>query len=183
MICWLICRSPGAGSGFLVNRASEKCCRWRGPPEDWAFPTAAQISRSLSAATGRTVYESRDPANRSPTVGHGCVRSAERLEDRRHAAAPAILGQTLSIIGPLSLLIIVSSVFYAIVAALNRHYTRPIAEISRVAGPSPGAAWNDRCARAQKTDRAVDAGFFPRCNVPCASNWMSCRWCSMSAMT
>lgn len=143
----------GQGSGFLVNEASEVLPVAGGPPEDWAFPTAAQISRSLSAATGRTVYESRDPATGARQLV--TVASVPQSGWKIVATLPraAILGQTLSIIGPLSLLlIIVSSVFYAIVAALGRDITRPIAEISRASRAIAGGGGLERPVRSERED-------------------------------
>lgn len=145
--------TEGQGSGFIVNEASEVLSTAGGGPQGaWSFPTAAQTSRALSAATGRTIYESRDPAGARQLVMVAPVPQSgwKVVATMPHAA---ILGQTLSVIGPLALLLlIVSTLFYAIVAALGRDIIQPIAEISRASRAIAGGGGLERPVRSERED-------------------------------
>ncbi|MBP6015494.1 MAG: HAMP domain-containing protein [Candidatus Promineofilum sp.] len=143
----------GHGSGFLVNEASEVLAADGKSRETWSFPTAAQTSRSLSAATGHTIYESRDPATGARQLAAVAPVSQSGWKVVATMPRAAILGQTLSIIGPLTLLLmIVSTLFYAIVAVLGRDITRPIAEISRASRAIAGGGGLERPVRSERED-------------------------------
>ena len=151
---WVGLLAPeGQGSGFLVNETSEVLPTTGGSHETWSFPTAAQTSRALSTATGRPIYEFRDPATgvrQLVTVVPVPQSGWKVVATMPHAA---ILGQTLSIIGPLTLLLLlVSTLFYAIVTALGRDITRPIAEISQASRAIAGGGGLERPVRSARED-------------------------------
>src|SRR5690606_12080776 len=98
---------------------------------DWSAPAANDIAGSLTEAVGQPIYQSID----SQTGARQLVSISPVPQSGWKVIAitprATVLRQTLGIIGPLALLLLaVSTLFYALVAALGRDITRPISEIS-----------------------------------------------------
>lgn len=146
--------SGGQSYGFLVDETSRVVTTPVGAADDnWLPPGADQTADQLSALTGRAIYESQDPSTGARNLVS--ITTAEGDGWKVVAVLPraAILRQTLSIIGPLLLLLLaVSTLFYVLVAALGRSITQPIAEIGRASKAIAGGGGLERPVRSHRED-------------------------------
>lgn len=118
----------------------------------WQAPTATQRAARLAVADGDIFIErdavtgARQFVSFTSTPGSGWKVVAVVP----HAA---VLRRTLAVIGPLALLLLaVSGVFYALVAALGRDITRPLAEMGRASRAIAGGGGLERPVRFHRED-------------------------------
>lgn len=144
----------GQGQGVVVNELSQVIVASNDRASaEWIAPNNEQIAPQLSNITGRTVYENLNPV----TGARELVAISPVPESGWKVAAflprSVILRQTLGIIGPLTvLLLIVSGLFYALVAGLGRDITQPIAEIGRASKAIAGGGGLERPVRSHRED-------------------------------
>lgn len=121
------------GLSFIIDEASRVILSSEEIDFDqWSPPSSDQASKTLSDLPGRNVYETVDSTSGSrqlisiapvPQSGWKVVTILPRS---------IVLRETLSIIGPLALLLLaVSGAFFVLVAGLGRDISRPIAEMGR----------------------------------------------------
>ncbi len=146
--------ADGRGAGLIANELSKVVMSSTGiTGSEWAAPATQQIAPQISGAVGRTVYESLNPT----TGARELIAISPVPESGWKVAAflprSVILRQTLGIIGPLTvLLLIVSGLFYALVAGLSRDITRPIAEIGRASKAIAEGGGLERPVRSHRED-------------------------------
>lgn len=144
----------GQGQGVVVNELSQVVIASNDRAStEWIAPNNEQIASQLSNITGRTVYESLNPV----TGARELVTISPVPDSGWKVAAflpqSVILRQTLGIIGPVTvLLLIVSGLFYALVAGLGRDITQPIAEIGRASKAIAGGGGLERPVRSHRED-------------------------------
>ena len=144
----------GQGAGLVVNELSQVVLSsTNGAGTEWVAPASEQIAPQISTATGHTVYESvnLDTGAREIVAISPVAESGWKIV----ALLPrsAVLRQTLGIIGPLTiLLLIVSTLFYALVAGLGRDITQPIAEIGRASKAIASGGGLERPVRSHRED-------------------------------
>ena len=118
----------------------------------WSAPTSEQRSARLSAVGGDIFIERDPPTGARRLVAYAAVPGSgwKVVAIVPHAA---ILRRALAIIGPLALLLLaVSSLFYALVAALGRDISRPLAEMSRASRAIAGGGGLERPVRSERED-------------------------------
>ena len=142
------------GQGLVVNERSQVVISSSNDiGMEWLAPTGRQIASHISSTVGRTVYE-----NLNPTTGARELIAISPVSESGWKVAAflprsVILRQTLGIIGPLTvLLLIVSGLFYAFVAGLGRDITRPIAEIGRASKAIAEGGGLERPVRSHRED-------------------------------
>ena len=144
----------GAGLSLIVDETSRVLLASDTVNLDfWVPPAADQLAGPLTTITGRNIYESLDAATGErqlvsitpiPQSGWKVVSVLPRA---------IILRQTLSIIGPLALLLLaVSGVFYALVSGLGRDITQPIAEMGRASRAIAEGGGLERPVRSHRED-------------------------------
>ncbi len=144
----------GQDQGMVINELSQVVIASNDRAStEWLAPSNEQIASQLSNITGRTVYESLNPV----TGARELIGISPVPESGWKVAAflprSVILRQTLGIIGPLTvLLLIVSGLFYALVAGLGRDITQPIAEIGRASKAIAGGGGLERPVRSHRED-------------------------------
>ncbi|HRO92182.1 MAG TPA: HAMP domain-containing protein, partial [Promineifilum sp.] len=144
----------GQSQGMVINELSQVVIASNDRAStEWLAPSNEQIASQLSNITGRTVYESLNPV----TGARELIGISPVPESGWKVAAflprSVILRQTLGIIGPLTvLLLIVSGLFYALVAGLGRDITQPIAEIGRASKAIAGGGGLERPVRSHRED-------------------------------
>jgi PAS domain S-box-containing protein len=144
----------GQGGGFVVNEASAIMLSSGGQSsETWTPPASDRYAARLSAAAGRTIYDSLDPesgARQLVTISPVAESGWKVVAIMPRAV---ILRQALGIIGPLTLLLLaVSTLFYTLVAALGRGITQPIAEMGRASKAIAGGGGLERPVRSHRED-------------------------------
>lgn len=145
----------GQGAGLIVDELSRVALASNDAAggDEWIAPGSDQIASPISRATGQTIYDSVS----STTGARQLVAIAPVAESGWKVVAliprAAVLRQTLGIIGPLTaLLLIVSTLFYALVAGLGRDISRPIAEIGRASKAIAGGGGLERPVRSHRDD-------------------------------
>lgn len=140
--------------GFLVDESSRVVAGLGSVSgELWNPPPADQLDRRLSNLTGRAIYDTHDPS--TGTRNLVSISTAAESGWKVVAILPraAILRQAMSIIGPLLfLLVVVSMLFYALVATLGRDITKPIAEIGRASKAIADGGGLERPVRTHRDD-------------------------------
>lgn len=153
----IIAGLPGTGeesSGLVVDEnARVVMTTGAGLSGDWTAPAAGQLVGPLSALTGGNLYESVDPASGARQLVYQSAVPESGWKVVAITPHATILRRTLSIIGPLAgLLLAISALFYALVAALGRNITRPIAEMSQASRAIAGGGGLERPVRSDRAD-------------------------------
>lgn len=125
----------------------------------WSPPAAEQLALSLTRQMGWDVYETVDPVTGERLLVSITPVAQSGWKVITATTRAAILSRTMGIIGPLSLLLlVVSTLFYALIATLGRDITQPIAEMGRASRAIAEGGGLERPIRANREDEIGQLG-------------------------